>query len=46
MTIWGILGTDDVKEGILFFGIGLFMINVVFISDIEKRINDLEGGKE
>lgn len=46
MAFWGVLGTDDVKTGVLFFGIGLYMLNFVWISDIQKRINDFEGGKE
>ena len=48
MAVIGIyaVGQDDLKHGFIVFGLGLYFLNILAISKIQKDINDLEGGEE
>lgn len=48
MAVIGIyaVGQDDLKHGFIVFGLGLYFLNILAISRIQKDINDLEGGEE
>ena len=48
MAVIGIysVGQDDLKHGFVVFGLGLYLLNLLAISRIQKQINGFEGGEE
>lgn len=48
MAIGGIydLSFGEIKSGILLFGFGLYLMNVLAIFSLQKQINNFEGAKE